>query len=78
MKRTYQPKNIKRRRKHGFRARMKTLHGKRIINKRRRKGRVILCSKTYKKWKKFDKSKIRYLYNINSFFFIIFTLRLTT
>ena len=36
---TYRPSKIKRRRKHGFRARMKTRHGRAIINARRRKGR---------------------------------------
>ena len=41
MKRTYQPNNRKKAKKHGFFARIKTS----IVNKRRRKGRKELIKK---------------------------------
>jgi len=42
-KRTYQPKVLKRKRKIGFLARMKTADGRATINRRRRKGRKDLA-----------------------------------
>ncbi len=49
MKRTYQPHKVSRLRTHGFRARMETKGGRKVINARRRKGRARLAPGVYKK-----------------------------
>lgn len=60
MKRTYQPNNLRRIKKLGFRARNKTVGGKKVLKRKRLKGRKELsASEEYKLLRKKHTDHIR-------------------